>query len=163
MSAPIFTAALGAALVAAAALLDFPSLELRAFALARLKTRFPYVPGLLSFREAPAALAARGRTDLARELDGAWISTIHGFCNRLLKAYPFAAGLDPRFRELDDNQAAVPPSEAFRAAVAAGLGPQCAATTAGSRRLSSSAYTAFSRWVIWSALYLATNSSSALA
>jgi ATP-dependent exoDNAse (exonuclease V) beta subunit (contains helicase and exonuclease domains) len=31
-----------------------------------------------------------GRADLARELDGAWISTIHGFCNRLLKTYPLA-------------------------------------------------------------------------
>src|SRR5262249_27257016 len=40
-----------------------------------------------------AALAERGRSDLARELDGAWISTIHGFCLRLLKAHPFAAGL----------------------------------------------------------------------
>ena len=29
-----------------------------------------------------AALRERGRPDLARELDGAWISTIHGFCNR---------------------------------------------------------------------------------
>ena len=37
------------------------------------------------------------RHDLARELDGAWISTIHGFCNRLLKTYPLQAGLDPRF------------------------------------------------------------------
>jgi ATP-dependent helicase/nuclease subunit A len=45
-----------------------------------------------------AALRERGRHDLARELDGAWISTIHGFCNRLLKAYPFEAGLDPRSR-----------------------------------------------------------------
>ena len=35
-----------------------------------------------------AALAERGRPDLARELDGAWISTIHGFCNRLLKSVP---------------------------------------------------------------------------
>jgi ATP-dependent exoDNAse (exonuclease V) beta subunit len=43
-----------------------------------------------------AALADRGRHDLARELDGAWISTIHGFCARLLRAYPLAAGLDPR-------------------------------------------------------------------
>ncbi|HET7568907.1 MAG TPA: UvrD-helicase domain-containing protein [Gaiellaceae bacterium] len=66
-----------------------------------------------------AALAERGRQDLARELDGAWISTIHGFCNRLLKAYPFAAGLDPRFRELDDSQGAVIRGEAFRAALAA--------------------------------------------
>src|SRR5438094_8704743 len=66
-----------------------------------------------------AALVERGRPDLARELDGAWISTIHGFCNRLLKAYPFAAGLDPRFRELDEAQAAVIRSEAFDAALAA--------------------------------------------
>jgi ATP-dependent exoDNAse (exonuclease V) beta subunit (contains helicase and exonuclease domains) len=64
-----------------------------------------------------AALAERGRHDLARELDGAWISTIHGFCLRLLKAYPFAAGLDPRFRELDDAQGAVLRSEAFRQAL----------------------------------------------
>ena len=64
-----------------------------------------------------AALVARGREDLARELDGAWISTIHGFCLRVLKAYPFAAGLDPRFRELDDAQAAVLRGEAFREAL----------------------------------------------
>jgi ATP-dependent helicase/nuclease subunit A len=65
-----------------------------------------------------AALQERGRRDLARELDGAWISTIHGFCNRLLKTHPFAAGLDPRFRELDEAQAAVLRSEAFDAALA---------------------------------------------
>ena len=46
------------------------------------------------------------RHDLARELDAAWISTIHGFCHRLLKAHPFAAGIDPRFRVLDDSQGA---------------------------------------------------------
>jgi ATP-dependent helicase/nuclease subunit A len=65
-----------------------------------------------------AALGERGRQDLARELDGAWISTIHGFCLRLLKSYPFAAGLDPRFRELDDAQGAVLRSEAFKQALA---------------------------------------------
>jgi ATP-dependent exoDNAse (exonuclease V) beta subunit len=65
-----------------------------------------------------AALAERGRQDLARELDGAWISTIHGFCLRLLKSYPFAAGLDPRFRELDDAQGAVLRSESFEQALA---------------------------------------------
>src|SRR6059058_5436814 len=65
-----------------------------------------------------AALTERGRNDLARELDGAWISTIHGFCLRLLKAYPFAAGLDPRFRELDEAQGAVLRSEAFERALA---------------------------------------------
>jgi ATP-dependent helicase/nuclease subunit A len=66
-----------------------------------------------------AALRERGRHDLARELDGAWISTIHGFCNRLLKAHPFEAGLDPRFRELDEAQAAVLRGESFESALAA--------------------------------------------
>src|SRR5262245_34540842 len=60
-----------------------------------------------------AALRERGRPDLARELDGAWISTIHGFCARMLRAHPFAAGLDPRFRELEDAGAAVLRGEAF--------------------------------------------------
>src|SRR5438270_3991023 len=64
-----------------------------------------------------ARLVERGRPDLARELDGAWISTIHGFCHRLLKAYPFAAGLDPRFRVVEDSQARVLRSEAFGAAL----------------------------------------------
>ena len=62
-------------------------------------------------------LRARGRADLARELDGAWISTIHGFCARLLRSHPFAAGLDPRFRELDEAQAAVLAGESFERAL----------------------------------------------
>jgi ATP-dependent helicase/nuclease subunit A len=60
-----------------------------------------------------ARLVELGRADLARELDGAWISTIHGLCHRLLRAHPFAAGVDPRFRVLDDSQARVLQSEAF--------------------------------------------------
>jgi ATP-dependent exoDNAse (exonuclease V) beta subunit len=59
-----------------------------------------------------------GRLDLARELERAWISTIHGFCSRLLRAHPFEAGLDPRFRVLDEGQASVLRSEAFTAALA---------------------------------------------
>jgi ATP-dependent exoDNAse (exonuclease V) beta subunit len=66
-----------------------------------------------------AALHARGRPDLARRLDGAWISTIHGFCARLLRAHPFAVGIDPRFRELDEDHGAVIRSEAFERALAA--------------------------------------------
>jgi len=58
-----------------------------------------------------------GRHDLSHDLDGAWISTIHGFCHRLLKAHPFAAGIDPRFRVLDDSQGRVLRGEAFRAAL----------------------------------------------
>ena len=70
-----------------------------------------------------AELRRRGRADLARSLDGAYISTIHGFCNRLLKASPFEAGLDPRFRELDDAQASVLSSEAFDETLAAFCSP----------------------------------------
>jgi ATP-dependent exoDNAse (exonuclease V) beta subunit len=65
-----------------------------------------------------AALHARGRPDLARRLDGAWISTIHGFCSRLLRTHPFAVGIDPRFRELDDEQGMVIRGEAFERALA---------------------------------------------
>jgi ATP-dependent helicase/nuclease subunit A len=64
-----------------------------------------------------AGLVERGRPDLARELDGAWISTIHGFCNRLLRSHPFAAGVDPRFRVLDESQGRVLRGEAFAAAL----------------------------------------------
>ena len=65
-----------------------------------------------------ARLLQSGRADLARELDGAWISTIHGFCHRLLRAYPSAAGVDPRFRVLDESQASVLRAEAFGVALA---------------------------------------------
>jgi ATP-dependent helicase/nuclease subunit A len=64
-----------------------------------------------------SALRTRDRPDLARDLDGAWISTIHGFCSRLLRTYPFAVGLDPRFRELEDSGAAVLRGEAFERAL----------------------------------------------
>ena len=41
------------------------------------------------------ALLERGRHDLARELDGAWISTIHGFCHRLLRRIRSRSGSTP--------------------------------------------------------------------
>ena len=64
-----------------------------------------------------AALRERGRPDLARRLDGAWVSTIHGFCARLLRAHPFAVGIDPRFRELADDQAPALVAESFERAL----------------------------------------------
>jgi len=63
-------------------------------------------------------LVALGRRDLARDLDAAWISTIHGFCLRILRAHPLVAGLDPRFRVLDESQARVLRAEAFDDALA---------------------------------------------
>jgi deoxyribonuclease V len=53
---------------AAAALLSFPQMELREHAVARTRISFPYVPGLLSFREIPAALAALERLAVAPDL-----------------------------------------------------------------------------------------------
>lgn len=43
---------------AAVVVLSYPQLEVREQNIARLPTSFPYVPGLLSFREIPAVLAA---------------------------------------------------------------------------------------------------------
>ncbi|HHO68525.1 MAG TPA: deoxyribonuclease V [Gammaproteobacteria bacterium] len=53
---------------AAVAVLDFPSLEPRDQAIARRPTRFPYVPGYLSFRELPAVLDALDRLDTPPDL-----------------------------------------------------------------------------------------------
>ncbi len=64
-----------------------------------------------------ARLRERGRPDLARQLDVAWISTIHGFCRRVLAQYTVSAGVDPRFRVLDEAQARVLQGEAFGAAL----------------------------------------------
>ncbi|HEY5885785.1 MAG TPA: UvrD-helicase domain-containing protein, partial [Pyrinomonadaceae bacterium] len=40
-----------------------------------------------------------------RTLDGAVITTIHGFCLRLLREFPVEAGLDPQFMVLDEHRA----------------------------------------------------------
>ena len=53
---------------AAAAVYSFPQLERRAHAVAREPVSFPYIPGLLSFREIPAALAALAALPLAPDL-----------------------------------------------------------------------------------------------
>jgi ATP-dependent exoDNAse (exonuclease V) beta subunit len=62
-------------------------------------------------------LVERGRGELALELDGAWVSTIHGFCRRLLGTHPLEAGVDPSFRVLDEPHALVVQAEAFTAAL----------------------------------------------
>ena len=52
-----------------------------------------------------------------RATERAWITTIHGFCRRLLAADPVAARMDPRFRVLDDSEASRLRERAFSAAV----------------------------------------------
>jgi deoxyribonuclease V len=53
---------------AAVVVLSLPGLEVEERAIARRPTAFPYVPGLLSFREAPAILDALGRLGAAPDL-----------------------------------------------------------------------------------------------
>ena len=53
---------------AAVVLLAFPSLEMVEKQVTRVKTRFPYVPGYLSFREGPAALKAMDKLNTQPDL-----------------------------------------------------------------------------------------------
>ena len=46
-----------------------------------------------------------GEDERARATEGAWISTIHGFCARVLRASALAAGIDPAFVVLDETEA----------------------------------------------------------
>ena len=81
----------------------------------RLITRHNFEPRhilAITFTEKAAAnmkakLAAHFRHDAPRlrELEsGAWVSTIHGFCMRLLRENAIAAGIDPRFTVLSQRE-----------------------------------------------------------
>ncbi len=66
-------------------------------------------------------LRAEDGSERARELlagiGAAWVTTIHGFCNRLLAGHPVAAGVDPGFRVLDAPEATRLADEAFEGAM----------------------------------------------
>jgi ATP-dependent helicase/nuclease subunit A len=64
-----------------------------------------------------ARFRALGEHDAARATEGAFISTIHGFCARVLRANALAAGLDPSFTVLDEPQAAALADAAFDGAL----------------------------------------------
>lgn len=63
-------------------------------------------------KKAAAELKGRVRTTLraqglfgqALKVDGAWISTIHGMCSRVLRESALEVGLDPQFEVLEDKQ-----------------------------------------------------------
>lgn len=59
-----------------------------------------------------------GAGEAARATEAAQISTIHGFCARLLRAHALQAGLDPAFTVLDAQDARALAQDAFDAALA---------------------------------------------
>jgi ATP-dependent exoDNAse (exonuclease V) beta subunit len=63
--------------------------------------------------ELRAADGSQRAGELLGTIGGAWVTTIHGFCNRLLAGHPVAAGIDPRFRVLDEPEAERAAGEAF--------------------------------------------------
>ena len=60
-----------------------------------------------------ARLAALGAGEQARATEGAFISTIHGFCARVLRANALTAGLDPAFVVLEREQSGQLATAAF--------------------------------------------------
>jgi ATP-dependent helicase/nuclease subunit A len=73
-------------------------------------------------RRVRTRLLELGRRDEARAAEQAWISTIHGFCSRLLRAHALAAGIDPEYRVLDALEAERIALDAFDEALESFLG-----------------------------------------
>lgn len=51
------------------------------------------------------AEAFRGRPGILRQIEHGWVSTLHGFCLRLLRDHALAAEVDPEFRLMDEAEA----------------------------------------------------------
>jgi ATP-dependent helicase/nuclease subunit A len=64
-----------------------------------------------------ARLLALGDREAARDTEAAFVGTFHGFCARLLRAHPLAAGLDPDFAIVDEGLAGRLRELAFKAAL----------------------------------------------
>jgi ATP-dependent exoDNAse (exonuclease V) beta subunit len=63
--------------------------------------------------ELRAAAGSERAAELLTRIGGAWVTTIHGFCNQLLAGHPVAAGVDPGFRVLDGPETERAAREAF--------------------------------------------------
>jgi ATP-dependent helicase/nuclease subunit A len=58
-----------------------------------------------------------GEETAAQTIDTAWISTIHGFCQRLLRSHALDAGIDPGFRVTTPTEVLILQGEGFTAAL----------------------------------------------
>ncbi|MDZ4179547.1 MAG: UvrD-helicase domain-containing protein [Coriobacteriia bacterium] len=63
-----------------------------------------------------STLRTVGLESKARRLDSAWISTIHGYCSRVLRQYALEAGLAPGFIVIDGAESGLMRERAFRCA-----------------------------------------------
>ncbi len=52
-----------------------------------------------------SVLKAEGMASEAAKVDGAWISTIHGMCSRILRSHAIELSIDPAFEVLQESQA----------------------------------------------------------
>ncbi len=68
-----------------------------------------------------ARLLELGDREAARDTEAAFVGTFHGFCARVLRAHPLAAGLDPEFSIIDEGLAGRLRELAFKAALRAFL------------------------------------------
>jgi ATP-dependent helicase/nuclease subunit A len=55
--------------------------------------------------------------ELREQVERAYVSTVHGFCARLLREHPIAAGLDPEFQVLDGAESSAELQEATEEAL----------------------------------------------
>jgi ATP-dependent exoDNAse (exonuclease V) beta subunit len=55
--------------------------------------------------------------EIREQVERAWVSTVHGFCARLLREHPIAAGLDPEFTVLEAAHSAAVLQEAVHEAL----------------------------------------------
>src|SRR5664279_943356 len=59
----------------------------------------------------------RGDGDLRRRTERAQVSTIHGFCNGILREFALDAGIDPAFRVMDEYEARLEHAQAVESAL----------------------------------------------
>src|SRR6185436_2280976 len=63
------------------------------------------------------AQAFQRQPETRARLERAWVSTVHGFCARLLRENAVFAGIDPEFRVLDATEAWRMQQDSMRAAI----------------------------------------------
>src|SRR4249919_3704177 len=61
--------------------------------------------------------AFHDRPQVRARLERAWVSTVHGFCARLLRENAVFAGVDPEFRVLDERESWRIQQDSMRAVV----------------------------------------------